>query len=301
MTCIPDFFIVGAPKCGTTSMYEYLRVHPAIFMPKVKEPHYFGSDLDVRTDRRTREEYLQLFAGSDRSIRRGESSVLYLFSRCAAREIHDFNPDARIIIMLREPVSAMVSWHGQLVSMMLEDILDFESAVRAQPERERGERLPNTGRMLQALQYTKVFTYTEQVQRYLEAFGTAQVHIIVLDDLIADAAGAYRALLRFLEVDDSFQPDFGVHNEKKWLKAPGITRMMKAHRAMRRSARLVPPGLKRFMVNAVTRVFPSPERPAIRPEFLAELRETCRPDIERLGALIGRDLSHWSAPKPQRQ
>jgi len=297
----PDFFLVGAPKCGTTSMYEYLRPHPQIFMPRIKEPHYFGSDLDIRAegDRRTFEEYLALYEGSESFARAGDCSVHYLHSQRAAREIHDFNPQARILIMVREPVGAMISWHGQLVSMGIEDIFDFEEAVRAQDDRRAGRRLPETKRMRLGLQYTDMFSYPDQIERYVDAFGRAQLHIIVLDDLIADNTGVYKDVLRFLDVDDTFQPDFGVHNEKKWLRAPPVNKLMTKNQGLRSFAKLATPRtLRRWMVGVLSHIFPSPPRPEIRIEYINELRASCQPDVDRLGRLLERDLSHWYAPKP---
>jgi hypothetical protein len=301
MTRIPDFFIVGAPKCGTTSMYEYLRVHPDIFMPKIKEPHYFGSDLDIREDRRTRDVYLALFDEAGTIKRAGESSVLYLYSTCAAREIHAFNPAARILIMLREPVSAMISWHGQLVSMAIEGIYDFEKAVGAQEDRKHGRQLPTSTRLRSGLQYTSVFSYAEQVQRYLNVFDRSQVHVVLLDDVTENVAAAYRGVLEFLDVDPTFTPDFAVHNEKKWLRMPALTKFLRGRRGVGKLAsRLAPKQARKWTAEALARVLPSPERPPIRPEFISALRAACKPDIDRLSTLIRRDLSHWCTPMAPR-
>ena len=97
LTKKPDFFIVGAPKCGTTSFYHYLRQHPQIFMPDNKEPHYFGSDLKKRSDEfiKTEEEYLSLFKDADPSQMTGEASTFYLYSKVAQEEIKSFSPHAK--------------------------------------------------------------------------------------------------------------------------------------------------------------------------------------------------------------
>jgi len=279
-------------------MYEYLRAHPQIFMPRIKEPHYFGSDLDMRDKDRSRDEYLALFDGSESARRAGESSVLYLYSRLAAREIHEFNPQARIIIMLREPVSAMISWHGQLVSMAIEPILDFEEAIAAQADRREGKRLPESQRLRSGLQYESVFTYTPQVERYFAAFDRSQIHVIVLDDMIADVAATYARTLRFLDVDESFAPDFAVHNEKKWLRTPALTKFLRGRRGLRRFAsRAVPKPMQRWATSALGRVLPSPPRPPVRLEVVNALRARCMPDIARLSGLLGRDLTLWCQPK----
>src|SRR2546429_216975 len=108
---IPTFFIVGAPRCGTSSLASYLDAHPRIFMSKPKEPHHFGRDLEIRVrPYASRESYLRLFEGVD-ADHAGDASVLYLYSSTAPDEILALNPDARIIIMLRDPLEMIPSLH----------------------------------------------------------------------------------------------------------------------------------------------------------------------------------------------
>ena len=126
----PDFFIVGAPKCGTTSMFHYLRQHPQIFMPDNKEPHYFGKDLIKMSDEfiDNEDEYLNLFKDAKSDQKLGEASTFYLYSKSAYKEIKEYNPDAKIIIMLRNPIDFLHSLHSQLLFSGYEDELDFEIA-----------------------------------------------------------------------------------------------------------------------------------------------------------------------------
>src|SRR5579859_908594 len=138
-TVRPNFFIVGAPKCGTTALNHYLSAHPEIFMAK-KEMHHFGADLKFGPQffRRDRAEYLAEFAGGQGRKRVGESSVWYLFSREAAAELKAFNPEARVIIMLREPVAMLHSLFHQFRADGNEPLLVFEEALAAEKEgRER--------------------------------------------------------------------------------------------------------------------------------------------------------------------
>jgi len=118
----PDFFIVGAPKCGTTAMATYLSDHPQIFMPVAKELHFFGSDLDYRRRRPTQAEYLAAFERGGQATRAGEASVGYLYSERAPTEILEFSPGADILIMLRDPVDMVRSQHSQELFMGQEDI-----------------------------------------------------------------------------------------------------------------------------------------------------------------------------------
>jgi len=107
----PDLFIVGAPRSGTTALYEYLRSHPDIFMCTPKEPNYFSFDMNRPRAANTEEEYLRLFKNAHEKVA-GEASVWYLYSKVAIAEIMRFNPDAKIIAMVRSPIDWFRSWHA---------------------------------------------------------------------------------------------------------------------------------------------------------------------------------------------
>ncbi|MFQ5518600.1 MAG: sulfotransferase, partial [Mariprofundus sp.] len=137
----PDFFIVGAPKCGTTAMYTYLQAHPDIFMSEVKEPYYFCSDLGFHRFR-NEQEYLKLFSVASPQQRIGEASTWYLYSSQAAAAIHAFNTDARIIVMLRNPVDMMYSLYSHFLYIGSEETDSFEAALAAEEERKHGNCIP---------------------------------------------------------------------------------------------------------------------------------------------------------------
>ena len=128
----PDFFIVGAFKSGSTALYEGLRRHPQIFMPFHKEPLYFGDDLTRRYGRMTEADYLRLFRNAQPGQRIGEASTWYLYSTSAAHEIKQFSPDAKIVVVLRNPVDVMYAQHNQLIFNVIEDIPDFAEALGAE-------------------------------------------------------------------------------------------------------------------------------------------------------------------------
>ena len=182
MTRWPDFFIVGAPKCGTTALYEYLRQHPSLFLPFHKEPLFFGDDLTRRYGRLTTDEYLALFNEADEGQRIGEASAWYLYSESAAREIASVSPSASIIAMVRQPVDMMYAQHSQLLFNRQEEIEDFGSALAAEPARRRGERLPPGPLRPETLRYRETSRYADQLQRYFDVFGRERVHVIVFDD-----------------------------------------------------------------------------------------------------------------------
>lgn len=298
----PDFFIVGAPKCGTTAMYSYLRQHPEIFMPFVKEPHFFGADLSSRYGRYSRDQYLALFADALPSQRVGEASTWYLYSKVAAREIREFAPGAQIIIMLRNPVDVMHAQHSQLLYNRQENIPDFAQALAAEAERTLGRRLPPGPIRRENLLYREMAHFAEQVERYLAVFGRDRVHVVLFDDLRRDAAASYRATLRFLGVNEDFRPPLERVNVNKRVRLGWLQRFIYAPPAPLRGAI---PFIRRFAfahrlrsailtLNA-TRA-PRTQLPA---ELRGQLQAEFADEIEQLGRLISRDLSAWIQPEQQ--
>lgn len=294
----PDFFIVGAPKCGTTALYEYLRGHPQVFMPFHKEPLFFGSDLGTRYGRMSQAEYLALFADADPAHRAGEASAWYLYSTAAAREIAEFSPDAQIFVMLRNPVDVMHAQHSQLLYNQQEDIVSFADALDAEADRRQGRRLPPGPVRPENLRYRDMVRFSEQLERYLEVFGADRVHTVIYDDLLADVGGVYERALRFLGVDDDGRRAFTRANENKRIRSSLLQRLVYAPPAPIR--RLIPV-LRRSRVvhrarDVVLRLNSQPaRRGAMDPDLRRRLTAELAPEVRRLGELIGRDLSAWSA------
>jgi hypothetical protein len=289
----PDFFIVGAPRCGTTTMYELLREHPQVFMPARKEPIYFGSDLTKRKPYLTEASYLALFELARDERRVGEASVWYLYSRTAPAEIAAFSPDARIIIMLRDPVEMMHSLHRHLLFAGQEDIEDFAEAIEAEADRAQGRRLPRDPGRPEGLQYRARARYAGDVERWIKAFGRDRVHIILQEDLSADAEGTYRATLEFLGVDEGFQPEFRIVNQHKLVRSRWLQRLSASRLLLpQRASRLDP--FIRAVRRALIRLNMRPQpRPPIPADLERRLRADLAPDVERLGLLLGRELSAW--------
>ncbi len=222
----PDFFIVGAPKCATTAMCTYLAQHPEIFIPRIKEPDFFGSDLPGVRAARTEAEYLNLFRDGGGKLC-GEGSVWNLFSRRAAKEIYDFNPEAKIIIMLREPVELLRSLHNELIFQGREDIEDFQEALLAETERRKGNRIPSRCTRF-GLLYSDVVKFSEQIGRYFDIFEKENIHIVIYDDLVANIEVVYRDILEFLRVDPTFQPEFEIINRSKRFRSRGIRWLLRS-------------------------------------------------------------------------
>lgn len=294
----PDFFIIGAFKSGTTAMYEYLRQHPQIFMPFHKEPNFFGDDLSHHYGRMSLAEYLDLFRDAKPEQCVGEASTWYLYSTSAAREIAEFAPAARIIALLRNPVDVMYAQHSQLLFRSDEPISDFGAALEAEPARRRGEGVPPPPVRPETLLYRHSVRFAEQLERYFEAFGRNRVHVVLFDDLLADVGGTYRGVLTFLGVDPTFRPDFAVHNENKRVRLGALQRFIyQPPGPLRGAVRL----LRRYplmhrMRDAMLRLNSRTEkRPPMDPALRRRLMDEMAPEIDRLGALIGRDLSGWYA------
>lgn len=291
----PDFFIVGAPKCGTTAMYRYLQQHPDIFMPVIKEPHYFATDLEASFFVQEEEAYLALFHEADSEKRVGEASTWYLYSEVAPSAIHAFDPAARIIIMLRNPADMMYSLHSHNLYVCEEDIPVFEDALAAETERKHGRRLPPKVDLVQNLYYRDAPRYAKRVRRYLDLFDPSQIHVILYDDFKEQTADVYVEVCRFLGVTTEFRPDFPViYGNKKITKEKLHGLLMKPPDIVKRASSIVPVGLRKKGLRLLYRLT---MRRAPRPEMKDSLREQLqaefRPEVLELSAMIGRDLSRW--------
>lgn len=293
----PDFFIIGAPKCGTTALYEYLRRHPQVFVPPIKELHYFGSDLCAKSFCRNESQYLANFASAGGAKAIGEASVWYLYSELAAQEIRQFAPHARIIAMVRQPVDMLYSQHSQFLYNGNEDIEDFVAALSAESDRRRGHRIPRNVVLKQGLYYSKTAEYAPQIERYFRVFGRERVHVILYDDFKSDTRGTFSAVLRFLGVDDSVAVRLEVINPNKRVRSTLLRGLLHSPSRWMRvvtSTVLPTPELRRRVwrtLNSVnTRYEP---RAPLSPDLRAQLTRRFVPDIRRLEELLGRDLRHW--------
>jgi hypothetical protein len=295
----PNLFIVGAPKCGTTSMHTYLGQHPDIFMCEPKEPYYFLTDMPHR-DRFNAKTYFALFKQANNVKYAGEGSVLYLYSRTAAGEIRRFCPAARIIIILRNPIDLLYSLHRQLLHTGNEDIFDFAEALAAEPDRAAGKRIPASAFFPHGLLYREIVDFSPQVARYFNAFGRNAVNIIIFDDLVKDTDDEYRRTLRWLGVRDDVEMDPSIRNVAQPLPNLVIQRLLRRNAVLRscRAAmhRLVPNSIISAVQRAIGAATQKQRPKTMNPELRARLQEELRPQIEQLSELIGRDLTHWCRP-----
>ncbi|MCU1266145.1 MAG: hypothetical protein JWM21_2463 [Acidobacteria bacterium] len=295
----PDFFLVGAPKCGTTAMYQFLSQHPDIFLPENKEVHFFGTDLYSPHYSRDLEKYLGLFAGATNQKRVGEGSVWYLYSKVASSEIKEFCPGAAILIMLRNPVDMIYSLHGHRLYINSEDIEDFATALEAEEERRRGLRLPANPYPIAGLYYREVGKYAEQVQRYFACFGREQVKVLLYDDFKADPAGVCREVFSFLGVSPAFPLEISVINASKKIRSRALASFLDPPPPLaRKVARaLTTPEMRHKLFRTVQGMNTEhrPRQP-LPPDLKRRLLKGFAPDVQRLSELLGRDLSHWYQP-----
>ena len=304
---VPDFFIVGQPKSGTTALYEMLRRHPQIFMPDRKEPRYFASDLPsyyrpwhAGVTEETYEDYLALFAPARPDQLLGEASTAYAWSRTAARLIAEAQPGARIILLLREPASYLRSLHMQMLEIGTEKETDLRKALALEPARRAGEAVPTVAKdWPQVLFYSERVRYVEHLRRFHDAFPAEQVLVLIFEEFRADNQRTVRTVQRFLGVDDTV-PFEGVEaNMSVRLRSPRGLALFNAVTAggsatagaTRQAARLAPGGLRRRARDLFrTRVLYGAPRPPDEP-LMAELRRRFKPEVEALSAYLERDLA----------
>lgn len=300
MAAIPNFFIVGAPKCGTTALYEYLRPHANIYMSAVKEPHFFADDLGRYPLIKTPQEYARLFEPSTADhLAVGEASVYYLRSLAAIPNIREFNPDAKLIAMFRNPADVVYSLHSQLLYWSEETVEDFEAAWRLQERRARGLDVPPTCREPFLLQYREIGRFGTQTERLLAHFPRARVKLIVYEDFAASPRKLYEEVLEFLGVPDDNRTEFPPVNENKRAEVTWLRDFMRKpppplRHAYRRLKRTVGPQRMSTLTRKLLELNTvKARRPPLSPGFRAELVDTFREEVARLALILDRDLSHW--------
>jgi hypothetical protein len=302
---VPDFFIVGHPKSGTTALYEALRRHPQIYMPDGKEPWFFAPELHVRTPPRpegtpaTLAEYLSLFAAATPEQRVGEATALYLWSQTAAARIAAVAPDARIIAILREPASFLRSLHLQFMQSYVETEGDLRSALALEQERRLGRSIPRHTYWPQTLLYSEHVRYVEQLRRYEQAFTRENMLVLIYDDYLGDNAGTLRAVLRFLGVDQELPIAVGLANPTVQVRSPRVAGLVHAlsvghgpgSRALKATVKaLTPRRLRRSALHATQRSLVFADPGPADAQLMRELRRRFKGEVLALGEYLERDL-----------
>ena len=294
----PNFFIIGAPKCGTTAMWEYLRTHPQIFMCEPKEPWFLASDFAFSRDNVTNmHEYLHLFCrAAPCHVIRGEASVLYLASRVAVGQIARFFPGSRLLVMLRSPVDVYPSYHRQMLVNHHENELCPQRAWMLQVARGRGDKIPRGCREPQLLQYRTILSFGSQLEKALDNYPRQLVHIEFFDDLVTNPRGVYERTLEFLGLESDGRRTFPRVNERWKIRSLVLWRLLHYRRVplpLRKVGRFFClHHLHRLIYWNLVTTHDRKKEP-LPDHFRAELLEAFRDEILLLQELTGRDLSHW--------
>lgn len=289
-----NLFIVGAQKAGTTTLANVLARHPQIVLVKGKEPNYFGRDLTRFVPARSAEEYESLFADRGPNACRIDASTVYLISHAAAEEIKQYDPQAKIVILLRDPIDMLHSWHAQMLYTGNESVEDFRQALQLEAARKRGEHLPPGVIIKERLYYTDVADYFRQVQRYLEVFGREAVKIILFEDFVRDVPGTAAAVTEFMGLDryDGFVNEHSNPNtvvRSSWLR--DLRRRYIKSQHLRAVAKQWFPGLIAEVGRLYNRVNTRVERRVqLRAEEIAYLRPRLEGGVTRLEQLLQTDL-----------
>jgi len=302
---MPDFFIAGHQKCGTTALYLMLSEHPQIFMPEFKEPRYFAPELRRPLVHETPDRpqklgrYLALFADAEPGQRAGEASPQYLRSPTAAARIAELNSDARMIVLLREPAAFVRSFHMQMVASHEEKEKDLRKAVELEPTRRANA---GGGFVAPQLLYSEHVRYAEQLRRLHASFPREQVLVLVYEDFRRDNEATVREVQRFLDVDDT------VALRKVETEPLSTVRSMRMHELLRSVRRadfnpaqasgfsralnkLVPKKVRRGTLSAAfRRVAYAPPQPPDE-QFMRELRTRYRDEVVAVGEYLDRDFT----------
>lgn len=293
-----DFFLVGAAKAGTTAFYEFLSAHPQLFLPGLKEPHFYSlltsgttylrpdgrPAMIMKTAVRDRADYYALFDGHDGRVK-GEASSSYLYVPGTAEALRREHPEAKIIAILRNPIDRAFSSYLHLRREMLEP-LTLERALLAEPDRIAG----NVGLLWR---YVDVGLYARQLEAFLAAFPRSQVHIILYDDFRSDPAATLRTVYAFLGVDAGFQPDTSVRvNVGGEPRNPSWQRLLKLPKLLPAHVKTLP-GARHVRTWLVGMRGANLARPSMPTAARALLVEAFAQDVATLEAILERPLSQW--------
>ena len=303
---MPNFFIVGAQKAGTTSLYHYLNQHPQVYMSPITEPFFFDHELDskgevVRREFRGHrqpprftniEEYSTLFEGARGEKAIGEATPLYIYAPGTAERIESYVPGAKSIALLRNPADRAYSAFLYAVRMGVEPRKRFAQALREEPLRMRSG-------WHYVFHYRSRGLYYQQLKRYYEVLGRERLGVWLYEDMREDPASVAQSVFRFLEVDDTFTPDTSSRYNPAGVPASRSARaaIRATNRAVWVLRKVLPPTSRilplAFKMRRVVQSRVLTEPPPIDPELREELVEGYKEDILRLQELIGRDLSMW--------
>lgn len=302
----PNLFIVGQPKSGTTALHQFLGQHPEIYMSSIKEPHFFCADFHLESDRaygkqrffdyRSESAYLQLFNKAKNVKVAGESSTNYLYSQVAAEKIYNFNPDAKIIIVLREPAKFLYSLHSHYVKFTEENEPDFLTALALETKRKQEEALSYRVTSPSYLYYFQRVQYYQQVKRYCDRFKPEQIKVIIFEDFKLANEQIFREVLEFLGVEPNFTPEYAAINVNKEVKFKAINNLINNPLAKSISKNLLSQEFNDFVRDNVVEKLLWHQAPKAKmpEEIKLQLRQQYQPEVAKISELLQLDLlSKW--------
>lgn len=309
-----DFFIAGNSKSGTSALYFFLNQHPELCMSSPKEPNFFATDFchDQNVGaftRKSAETYHGYFDDPSGKKLRGEASACYLYSSEAAANIAAYNSDAKLIVIFREPVSFLHSYHLQQLKNPIsegEDVKDFETALALEEERRKGRSIPDGCLIPELLYYTERIKYADHLEQLYEHFPKEQVCVLLFEDFKDDNEATYNEILDFLEVAPDFEPEFRTHNKGQKLKSKTAQRLLHqfshGHGLWATPKKVVkflfPKSVRQLFMQAALRTVVFGPKDEVPPDLSNRLKRQFRPEVARLGKLISRDIiSRWGYDK----
>lgn len=294
---LPNFIVLGAGKAGTQSIYNYLMEHPDIYMSPTKETNFFAlygqrpnfqgpPDPINQYSIANMDEYEAQFAGVTHETAIGEISPLYLYHPEVPQRIQHTLPEAKLIVILRNPVDRAYSCYLFLRARLTETILDFDDALRAEPE-----RIANNWPW--PWHYKNLGYYHEQLKRYYQRFDPKQIKVYLYEDFSAQNVAVMQDMYGFLGVNRHFEPDISLqYNFSGLPKNKVLQYFLTGPNPFQTALKpLLPTGLRRKIVSKIKRK--NLTKPSLSPELRSRLTETYREETLKLQALVGRDLSHW--------
>ena len=292
----PNFFILGAPKCGTTSLAMWLSEHPNIFMCPIKEPHYFNADGLQRI--KTLEQYEGLFTDAKpEHVAVGKASTHYLYSKEAVPRILEYQPEAKFIVCIRNPIEMAPSLHAERVFNGVETVKDFEKAWKLQSQRKMGKCIPKTAKKdPERLQYGAYCRLGEQLKGVYNFVSKEKVLVLVLDDIAKNPRQEYQKVLSFLGVPDDGKNEFPVYNPRKVLRSVFLAYMIKTLSNVTSSIKQFIGFPKEFGIISRMRHYinkRTTKKEILSCEMKLDLCNYFRDDICLLEKLLNRDFSYW--------
>lgn len=302
---VPDFFIAGQPKSGTTALYEMLRRHPQIYLPDRKEPRFFVSEMSYRDPPRpggtpqTLEEYRGWFEAARCDQRIGDASPWYLWSATAASRIAEVRPDARIVAILRDPASLLRSLHLEFVQLYVEVETDLRKAIALEEPRREGRHVPRNTYWPKALMYSDHVRTVEQLRRFHAVFPAEQMLVLIYDDFRNDNEATVRKVLGFLRVDDSLPIEVMQANPTVSVRSRRLHELTHAvsvghgpvSGAVKSSVKaLTPRRLRRDALRIVQSRLVFAEAPRPEESVMLELRRRFKGEVVALSEYLDRDL-----------